>query len=536
MNFSVWPPEVNSVLLLDGPGSTPMLEAAAAWDGIGSELSSAASTFGSVTSDLAGDAWQGPSATSMSAAASRYVNWLSGAATQAQQSAVQARAAASAVESALSTIVNPNAISANRGQFVRLVISNLFGQNAPAIAAAESEYEEMWAHDVAVMSGYHSSASASVAQLGQWEQTLEELSGLFQHAKPLATGLPAPLQTLANEIFGSKAGVLPGTGLLNFSGTSSLVTKFEVNALAGLKQVLGLSGLYNVVSDPSNPLLQLFTGDVPIPGLKFFLSNTPPKILPLLLGETVQQTVYTTPTGQHIPVVQITPAHPSGEYVVAIHGGAFIFSPSLFHWLNYTMMAHQTGATIEVPIYPLLQQGGTAPTVVPGMASFIANEVALHGQSNVSVIGDSAGGNLALAATELIAQFNPALEPSSMVLLSPWLDLTMTNPNIGYVHDPLLPLGPAKVIGQEWAGGLNVKDPLVSPLYGSLQNLPPTYVYSGSLDELSPDVLVLQQNAIQQGVAQNFNYILANGEIHDWIILTVDGPRYWSQIDHELGL
>src|ERR1700739_3354924 len=98
MNFSVWPPEVNSVLLLDGPGPGPMLEAAAAWDGIGSELSSAADAFSSVNSDLAGRAWQGPASASMTNASARYVDWLGGAAGQAEQSATQARAAARGVE------------------------------------------------------------------------------------------------------------------------------------------------------------------------------------------------------------------------------------------------------------------------------------------------------------------------------------------------------------------------------------------------------------------------------------------------------
>ena len=63
-------------------------------------------------------------------------------------------------------------------RLVSLVTSNLFGQNAPAIAAAEAEYERMWALDVAAMSGYHTSASATVAQLGSWEQALENLPGL----------------------------------------------------------------------------------------------------------------------------------------------------------------------------------------------------------------------------------------------------------------------------------------------------------------------------------------------------------------------
>ena len=101
-------------------------------------------------------------------------------------------------------------------------------------------------------------------------------------------------------------------------------------------------------------------------------------------------------------VVQITPAHPSGHYVVALHGGVFFFPPSIFHWLDYTLMANQTGATIVVPIYPLLQQGGTAATVVPKIAGFISTEFGQHGAPKVSLIGDSAGGTLALAAVEYI--------------------------------------------------------------------------------------------------------------------------------------
>jgi triacylglycerol lipase len=232
-------------------------------------------------------------------------------------------------------------------------------------------------------------------------------------------------------------------------------------------------------------------------------------------------------------VVQITPAHPDGNYVVAIHGGAFIFPPSIFHWLDYTVMAYQTGATIEVPIYPLLQQGGTAGTVVPKMAGLINMEVGAHGPSHVSVIGDSAGGNLALAATEYMVAQNEQV-PASMVLLSPWLNLAMTNPNIGLVQDPLLPFGPAQELGKIWAGNLPVSNYEVSPLNGSLTGLPHTTVYSGNLDILSPDALVLQQEAATAEAP--FSFVLANGEIHDWILLTLDGPQYWAQIDQELGI
>jgi triacylglycerol lipase len=539
MNFSVWAPEVNSLLLLDGPGPAPMLEAAAAWDGVGSELSSAANAIGSVTSDLAAQAWQGPSSANMKTTVSRYVNWLGGAAAQAEQSAAQARLAATAYESALSTIVNPGVITANRGQLVSLVMSNLFGQNAPAIAAAEAQYEQMWAHDVAVMSGYHTTASASVAQLGQWEQVLESLPGEFAKAieqapATLTSGIGGLAKTLVTDIIGAPAAPpFTATQGGTFTGTPSIITRFETAGLSGIKVVLGLSGIEDQLGNPNSPLLALFASDVP--PISIFIGNSPPKILPFLLGETIQHTTY-----DGMSVIQITPAHPSGQYVVAIHGGAFIFPPSIFHWLDYTVMAHQTGATFEVPIYPLMQQGGTAGTVVPQMANFINYETGLHGASHVSLLGDSAGGNLALAAEEYI-NANPQLYPgnvmpASMVLLSPWLDVSLTNPNIPFVHDPLLPIGPGQQIAKTWAGNLPENNYEVSPLYGDLKGLSPAYVYSGSLDSLAPDTLVLMQDAVNQGVGNNFNFVLATGEMHDWILLTVDGFQYYPQIEQELGI
>jgi triacylglycerol lipase len=524
MHFSVLPPEVNSVLLLDGPGSAPMLEAAAAWDGIGTELGSAANAFSSVISDLAAEAWQGPSSESMTNAITPYVGWLGKAAAQAEQSAAQARAAASAYEAALATVVDPASIATNRSQLLSLVRSNLFGQNTPSIAAAEAAYEQMWAHDVAVMSGYHAGASATVAQLGQWEQDLQQLTGLS--GPKTAASVNGIAKTILTDIFGTGPS-LPVPATLNpaFVGAPSLLNRVEVSGLWVVKEFVE-PFIDNQLANPNSPLNLLFAN--PIPPVKLFISNTPPKFLPLLFGETVQHTTY-----DGMSVVQITPAHPDGKYVVAIHGGAFIFPPSIFHWFDYTHMAYQTGATIEVPIYPLLQQGGTAGVVVPEMAGLIESEITAHGATNVSVYGDSAGGNLALAAAEYLVANKEAV-PASMVLLSPWLNVALNNPNIGFVHDPLLPVGPGQQIGKEWAGGLPENDYEVSPIYGSLKGLPPTYVYSGSLDSLGPDVVLLDQDAATAGAP--FSFVLRTGEIHDWILLSPDGFGYLPQIENELGI
>ncbi|QLL08687.1 PPE family protein [Mycobacterium vicinigordonae] len=178
MSFFTLPPEINSLRMFLGAGSAPMLEAAAAWDGLAAELGTAAQSFGSVISNLAGQAWQGPAAAAMAAAAAPYAGWLAAAASQSLGAAGQARSVVSAFEAARAATVHPGAVDANRNAFVNLVMTNLFGQNAPLIAMAESIYEEMWAADVTAMTGYYAGAAAAAAQVVPWQTVLQSFPAL----------------------------------------------------------------------------------------------------------------------------------------------------------------------------------------------------------------------------------------------------------------------------------------------------------------------------------------------------------------------
>nr|WP_235628000.1 PPE family protein [Mycobacterium tuberculosis] len=84
MEFPVLPPEINSVLMYSGAGSSPLLAAAAAWDGLAEELGSAAVSFGQVTSGLTAGVWQGAAAAAMAAAAAPYAGWLGSVAAAAE--------------------------------------------------------------------------------------------------------------------------------------------------------------------------------------------------------------------------------------------------------------------------------------------------------------------------------------------------------------------------------------------------------------------------------------------------------------------
>jgi hypothetical protein len=251
MNFLVLRPEVNSSRMFSGRGSGPMLAAARAWDGLAAELQSAASSFGSVTSGLSRGPWQGPSAVAMAEAATPYVAWLTAAGSQAELAATQVRAAAGAFEAAFAATVHPAVVAANRTQLVSLVRSNLLGLNAPAIAAVETDYEQMWAQDVAAMVGYHAAASAALGQLMPWQQAPQTVSAQAPGAYTGTRITVAPADIFENQPLISNLIGLPPYSVLSsgvgenwFPGTTPAVVKYP--ATAGL-----LSGFFKPTADQS---------------------------------------------------------------------------------------------------------------------------------------------------------------------------------------------------------------------------------------------------------------------------------------------
>jgi PPE-repeat protein len=226
-HYAWLPPEINSALIFDGPGAEPLLAAAKAWDGLAEDLASSASSFFSVTSDLASGSWQGASATAMMAVATQYVNWLSTAAAQAESASSQATAVAAAFETALAATVQPGVVKANRALVQALANGNHLGQNAPAIADIEAAYEQMWASDVAAMTGYHADASAAVSQLEPWQQVVHSAGVHFDKGQlnfaPIASTHGSGLLSAGHGATGGAPAANLGSGLL---GPTTATTGF----------------------------------------------------------------------------------------------------------------------------------------------------------------------------------------------------------------------------------------------------------------------------------------------------------------------
>jgi PPE-repeat protein len=230
MDFTMLPPEVNSGRMYAGPGSGPMLAAAAGWDGLAVELQSTAASYGSAISELTGGPWLGSSSESMTAAVAPYLDWMTTAAGQAEQTGTQAKAAAAAYEAAFAMTVPPAVIAANRSLLMALIATNVLGQNTAAIAATETDYAEMWAQDATAMYGYAgSSAAASTLTpftppppttnpAGVGSQAAGVAQSSMSSGAQVITALPQALQGLAS----SAAADPPSAGAL--SDLLSLIT------------------------------------------------------------------------------------------------------------------------------------------------------------------------------------------------------------------------------------------------------------------------------------------------------------------------
>ena len=242
LDFGAFPPEINSGLMYAGPGSGPMLTASAAWDALADNLYLTAIAYGSAITDVE-SFWLGPSATSMAAAATTYVSWISATAAQAQQAGAQAMAAVAAYEAAFAMTVPPVEIAANRALLLMLVATNFFGQNTPAIMATEALYAEMWAQDAATMYSYAGAASAA--------------STLTAFNLPLETTNPGGLAGMSAAVT-QAAGTSAGTGMQTVSPLTSMLSA-PLSGAAMPSAMQGLASAATSSSSSTSPLSSLTT-------------------------------------------------------------------------------------------------------------------------------------------------------------------------------------------------------------------------------------------------------------------------------------
>ena len=216
------------------------------------------------------------------------------------------------------------------------------------------------------------------------------------------------------------------------------------------------------------------------------------------------------------------PAH----RVVYFHGGGYVSEVDPHHWGITRRLSVATPARVLVPIYPLAP-GATADTTVPTAADIVADVIAEAADpSLVTISGDSAGGGMALAVAQTLRDRGvPGMDQVTLLLIAPWLDVTMSDPELDpdATRDPMLSIPRLRRAGQLYAGELDLRDPRVSPLFGSVDGLGPMTIFAGTRDLLVHDARRLRDAATAAGI--EVDYHEGEGLIHVWPILRVREAR-----------
>jgi len=146
----------------------------------------------------------------------------------------------------------------------------------------------------------------------------------------------------------------------------------------------------------------------------------------------------------------------------------------------------------------------------------------------VFIMGDSAGANLTLSLTLYLKQIGEQL-PKAIFPISPMVDFTLSNPEIMEVEkrDPVLTVYFAKSTYGWLEEGMCKKDPLVSPLFGDLTGMPPTLMFVGENDILSPDAMLLYEKMQENG--NRIGVVYGKGLFHVAPIMPLPVQDQWLQ-------
>jgi len=215
------------------------------------------------------------------------------------------------------------------------------------------------------------------------------------------------------------------------------------------------------------------------------------------------------------PVYTLTPTKsaPVGS-VIYVHGGGWVNEIVSFHWQLAAQIAAEASTVVTVPIYPLVPFA-TAADVAAGVVALAHANREKYG--SVALAGDSAGGQIALSVALDLRDEGVTLPAT--VLISPAVDLTITNPDIPAVqpNDPMLGTPGARVLADFWRGDRELIDPVVSPLFGDPTGLGPLTIYSGTHDILNPDTRLFVAKATEAGV--EVDYTEMDGQLHVYPLL-----------------
>ena len=198
--------------------------------------------------------------------------------------------------------------------------------------------------------------------------------------------------------------------------------------------------------------------------------------------------------------------------IIYIHGGGYVLGINDGHVNLAKYFVNEADVTIHMPDYPLAPHHQYNETYEKMIALY---ESILQGTSpdNIIFMGDSAGGGLSLGISQYLKELDLP-QPSQIILLSPWLDITMENPDaLKYdKNDVILGIPGLLEFGKVWAGDADPQNYMLSPINGPLEGTAPITMIGGTYEVFYPDFIKLTEKANSSNI--NITFYEYNKMLH----------------------
>lgn len=207
-------------------------------------------------------------------------------------------------------------------------------------------------------------------------------------------------------------------------------------------------------------------------------------------------------SGTYAEWVSVNRAHMKKYVILHCHGGGYSTGSCLYARTLTSKLAASTSMDVVCFDYRLAPEHPFPAATEDAMK--VWNDLMLlgYGARDIILTGDSAGGNLALSLVLKLKEEGRLL-PRGIVLMSPWTDLTSTGKSFETRAevDPVLSREYIDRMIEAYAPKQDLRNPLISPLFGNFEGFPPVYIQVGENEILLSDSLRLHQVLVDANVS-----------------------------------
>jgi monoterpene epsilon-lactone hydrolase len=260
--------------------------------------------------------------------------------------------------------------------------------------------------------------------------------------------------------------------------------------------------------------------------LKLSAQNPPPaNATPQMMRKWAEGITAHTPLAANVRIERATFGAFEGDLIlpeggdpsrliVYYHGGGFVMFSSRTYRVTTTNLADAAGCAVFAPDYRLAPENPAPAAHDDAFAVYRAVLSRGYEPAKLALIGDSAGGNLALA-TAVRAKDAGLPLPAALVLFSPWLDFIEQGASYRTIKDDPILLAPVvDNFKQAYLGNGDYRSPKVTPFDADQTGLPPTLVHVGGWERLRDDSVTIVERMKSAGV--DAELAIFDGMCHGW--------------------